>query len=107
MLNASWQVDYADWATLKASVQEAFGVELVEPYDEFSYQELFCVLREQHGLDPCRYPRGTLHRVHAHRATNWWGEHEDICVAIGRAAMSWYLSRPKNQRHPIFDAELA
>ncbi len=107
MLNASWQVDYADWATLKASVQEAFGVELVEPYDEFSFQELFCVLREKHGLDPCSYKRGNLHRVHAHRATNWWGEHEDICVAIGRAAMSWYLSRPEHDRHPIFGAELA
>jgi len=103
-MNASWQVDYADWKTLKASVQEAFGVELVEKDDEFSYEELFCVLKEEHGLDPCIYKRGDLWRVHASRATNWWGEHQDKCVAIGRAAMSWYLSRPENDKHPIFGA---
>lgn len=101
-MNGSWQVDYADWDTLKSSVQEAFGVELVEKDDEFSFEELFCILKEEHDLDPCRNKRGDLWRVHAHRATNWWGEDQDICVAIARAAMSWYLSQAKNDKHPIF-----
>lgn len=101
-MNGSWQVDYADWDTLKSSVQEAFGVELVEKDDEFSFEELFCILKEEHDLDPCRSKRGDLWRVHAHRATNWWGEDQDICVAIARAAMSWYLSQAKNDKHPIF-----
>lgn len=102
MLNAAWQVDHADWDTLKASVKEAFNVELVEPDDEFSFEELFCVLKEEHGLDPCKYKQDDCWRVHADRATNWWGEDVDICVAGARAAMSWYLSRPENDKHPIF-----
>lgn len=104
-MNGSWQVDYADWDTLKSSVQEAFGVELVEKDDEFSFEELFCILKEEHDLDPCRNKRGDLWRVHAHRATNWWGEDQDICVAIARAAMSWYLSQAKNDKHPIFGVQ--
>ncbi len=102
MLNASYQVDYANWETLRKCVQEAFGVDLQTPDDNFGFEELFCVLREEHGLDPCRYQRGDLLRVHAHRATNWWSEHEDICVAAARAALSWYLSQFGNDRHPIY-----
>lgn len=102
-MNASWQVDYATWDQLKTAVQEAFGVELVSQDDEFSYEELYCALCDR-GLDPCRYQRGDLWRVHADRATNWWGEHKDICFAAARAAMSWWLSRPGNDLHPIYRA---
>jgi len=102
MLNASYQVDHASWDSLKESVKEAFNVELVTPDDQFSFQELFCVLREECGLDPCFYERGVLWRVHASRATNWWSEDTDICVAAARAALSWYLSQLGNDGHPIY-----
>ncbi len=105
MLNASYQVDYASWDSLKESVKEAFNVELITPDDQFSFQELFCVLREKYGLDPCFYQRGVLWRVHASRATNWWSEDADICVAAARAALSWYLSRLGNDRHPIYGVQ--
>ena len=68
----------------------------------FAFEQEFCTLKEEHGLDPCKYKRGDLWRVHADRATNWWGEDANVCVAIARAAMSWYLSRPENDRHPIY-----
>ena len=101
MLNASYQVDYASWDSLKESVQEAFGVELVTPDDQFSLTELFSILEEK-GLDPCFYERGVLWRVHADRGTNWWSDDADICVAGARAAMSWYLSQLGNDGHPIY-----
>lgn len=101
MINAHYQVDHASWDSLKESVREAFGVELVEKDDEFSYEELYCALCDQ-GLDPCRYQRGVLWRVHADRATNWWSDDADLCVAAARAAMSWYLSQLGNDRHPIY-----
>lgn len=101
MFNESCQLDFASWDTLKESVQEVFGVELVTPDDQFSFQELFCILQDECGLDPCFYRRGVLWRVHASRATNWWSDDADICVAAARAALSWYLSRPEKDRHPI------
>ena len=101
MFNESCQVDYASWDSLKESIKEAFDVELVTPDDQFSLTELFDVLQEQ-GLDPCFYQRGVLWRVHADRATNWWSDDADICVAGARAAMSWYLSQFGNDGHPIY-----
>ena len=100
MLNASCQVDHASWDSLKESIKEAFDVELVTPDDQFSLTELFDVLQQQ-GLNPCFYQRGVLWRVHADRATNWWSDDADICVAGARAAMSWYLSQHGNIGHPI------
>ena len=105
MLNASNQVDYASWDSLKESVQEAFGVQLVTPDDQFGFQELFCVLREDCGLDPCFYQRGMLWRVHADRATNWWSDDADICVAAARAAMFWHLSSFGNNGRSIVDTK--
>lgn len=101
MLNAHYQVDYASWDSLKESVKEAFDVELVTPDDQFSLTELFDVLQQQ-GLNPCFCQRGVLWRVHADRATNWWSDDADICVAGARAALSWYLSQLGNDRHPIY-----
>ncbi len=99
MLNTTYLIDHASWDSLKASIMDAFGVELVTPDDQFSLTELFDILQQQ-GLDPCFYQRGVLWRVHADRATNWWSDDADICVAGARAAMLWYLSpdgrRPSN-----------
>lgn len=92
MLNTIYEIDHATWDSLKESIQEAFGMELVTPDDQFSLVELFDKLQDQ-GLDPCFYQRGAVWRVHADRATNWWSDDADICVAGARAALLWHLSQ--------------